>query len=153
MQLTKEQEKRFLSRFKQGEKESCWIWEGNKTGNGYGSLAINGKQIPTHRLSYEYFVGPIPEGMCVCHTCDTPLCLNFNHLWLGTKKDNMRDCVNKDRNYHSRGEKHPKHKLTEEQVKEIRASTLKRCELGQMYGVAKSTIKDIKNGKNWSWLK
>lgn len=105
----------------------CWIWTGAVASSGYG-LCFNGeKTASAHRVSYETFVGKIPEGMIVGHTCDNPLCVNPDHLWLATHKMNSSDMVNKKRS--ARGEKCGKSKLTEEQVKFIRKSNLSTINL------------------------
>jgi hypothetical protein len=95
--MTEKDKKRFLSKFKQGEKDKCWLWEGYKDKDGYGNFQFNGSPRQAHRVSYELFVRPIPEGLCVCHSCDVPSCVNFNHLWLGTCKENQADCARKGR--------------------------------------------------------
>lgn len=74
----------------------CWIWRRNSC-NGYGTFQLNGKMIYVHRWAYEYFFGPIPEGMKVLHSCDNPKCVNPEHLSLGTDRDNTRDCIKKGR--------------------------------------------------------
>lgn len=77
----------------------CWIWEGSKDGGGYGMISTVRGHAPAkaHRISWEMRNGPIPEWMVVCHKCDTPACVNPEHLFLGTQKDNVRDCVAKGR--------------------------------------------------------
>lgn len=75
----------------------CWIWTEYCNNHGYGRFRVDGKKTLAHRASYEAFIGPIPEGMLVCHKCDTPACVNPSHLFLGTDKDNVRDCINKGR--------------------------------------------------------
>ena len=91
--------KRFMS--KVIKTDNCWLWNAGKNYKDYGnfSVTINGcsKTYRAHRFIYEYFNGTIPEGMLVCHTCDTPRCVNPNHLWLGTVSDNTVDSVNKKR--------------------------------------------------------
>ena len=74
----------------------CWLWTGTKK-RGYGSIGIFYKEYKVHRISYEIFIGPIPEGMLVCHSCDTPLCFNPLHLFLGTDQDNTMDAIKKGR--------------------------------------------------------
>lgn len=75
----------------------CWIWEGNLDGVGYGMDKYEGRIQGTHRISWQLFRGPIPEGLCVLHHCDVRCCVNPNHLFVGTKKDNARDAERKGR--------------------------------------------------------
>lgn len=79
----------------------CWLWTGIMTRDGYGKLVTDRGDTRTnsraHRLSYELFHGPIPNGLVVCHHCDTPLCVNPQHLFIGTVGDNVRDAVKKRR--------------------------------------------------------
>lgn len=82
------------------DENGCWIWEGSRCRN-YGTLYHKGLTIGAHRLSYEAFNGPIAKGLLVCHSCDVPSCINPDHLWLGTQKENMQDCSKKGRGNHS----------------------------------------------------
>jgi hypothetical protein len=78
----------------------CWLWQGSRTSKlpkGYGIIFIAGKYHTTHRVSYALFRAPVPEGLCVLHECDTPLCINPAHLWLGTQADNVADRRRKGR--------------------------------------------------------
>ncbi len=77
--------------------EDCWMWIGNKGSGNYGYIRYENKVRSAHRLSYEAFVESIPEGLCVLHKCDNTLCVNPNHLFLGTQQDNIRDRENKNR--------------------------------------------------------
>ena len=81
----------------------CWHWMGVRTGVGYGRMTYEGRSQVAHRLSYRAFVGEIPEGLSVLHRCDNRACINPEHLWLGTRSDNMKDCWNKGRNPGRRG--------------------------------------------------
>ena len=83
----------FANHFRMGAPDQCWLWTGSVAPNGYGRLASQ----YAHRLSYERFYGPIPDGMDVCHHCDTRLCVNPSCLFIGTRQDNMTDMVNKGR--------------------------------------------------------
>lgn len=75
----------------------CWVWIGHRAKSGYGRIQNKGKKVRSHRLSYETYVGKIPDGMNVLHRCDNPPCINPDHLFLGTHKDNMKDAQNKGR--------------------------------------------------------
>lgn len=84
--------------------DGCWYWTGDvytgwKNNDGKRArLKINKRQTSASRIAYQLYKGPIPEGLFVCHTCDNPLCVNPDHLWVGTSGDNMRDMVRKNRN-------------------------------------------------------
>lgn len=79
--------------------DTCWLWTGCTNGIGYGLIRIDTKLYSTHRFSYELHFGKIPVGIHVLHSCDNPLCVNPEHLFLGNQKDNMRDMMNKGRKY------------------------------------------------------
>jgi len=79
-------------------KNECWIWRGYKNRHGYGQMTLRGgRNEYSHRLSYNLFVGAIPKGKCVLHKCDNPPCINPDHLFLGTRKDNVTDMDKKGR--------------------------------------------------------
>ena len=78
-------------------KDACWKWNGTKFDTGYGAFWRNGKQCHVVRLMWEITNGDIKQGLFVCHHCDNPNCVNPDHLFLGTQKDNMHDCIAKGR--------------------------------------------------------
>lgn len=130
---------------------SCWLWMGALNSDGYGTINVNGSSKLTHRVAYTLFCGSIPDGKEVCHTCDTPACCNPNHLFLGETLDNMQDMAMKARSCF--GERHPKAKLTEEQVLEARrlhsAGLQTASSLGRMFGVAEQTISALLKRRTW----
>jgi len=145
------------------KKNGCWEWQGLLNPSGYGETTCheNNKKEHAHRVSYRIFKGEIPEEIYVCHKCDNRKCINPDHLFLGTAKDNMQDAKNKGRLDHvklfaPKGEKNGSSKLNDEKVREIR----KEIELGvrctviaRKYGVGSTVIYYIRDGKAWSHVK
>jgi hypothetical protein len=135
------------------EMSSCVIWEGGKTGSGYGAVKIKGRTRGAHIVSYEEHKGSVPKGLFVMHSCDNPACVNHKHLFLGTPKDNTHDMMRKGRMVTFRGEQLPQHKLTEVQVQQLRSSH-KRGDVSQKvladaYGISQSAVSLIVNNKRW----
>jgi len=102
--------------------EGCWLWTAGKNASGYGYIYDSGKYVLTHRISYVLNIGPIPDGISVCHSCDTPACVRPDHLFLGTVKDNSDDMWRKGRGFCGEQATKNSHlrKLEENQVLEIR---------------------------------
>jgi len=126
---------------KRGDDE-CWPWEGaratRKCGYVNGKITIDGTEHQAHRLAYQLCVGEIPEGRIIRHTCDFALCCNPAHLRVGTPQDNVRDRVRRGRSWH---------KLTDDQVREIRASDTRLVSLANKYGVSITAVSLIRNRK------
>lgn len=131
----------------------CWEWAGTCGAGGYGVLAVDHRTHKAHRLAYETWVGPIPEGMVVRHKCDNPPCINPEHLELGTPKDNARDREERGRRTPARGEKHGCAKLTWDNVNEIRSlwstGNYTRKQLAEDFGVVWTTIDMVVRNKTW----
>lgn len=79
------------------DESGCWEWTGGKNNRGYGLFKVDSKMVATHRFAYEMMVSDIPDGIFVCHKCDNPPCCNPAHLFLGTRSDNVQDCLSKGR--------------------------------------------------------
>jgi len=132
---------------------TCWLWQDYLDSDGYGTIRLSNIRMKAHRLFYRAFIGDIPYGMMVCHTCDNPTCVNPAHLFLVTAKDNAEDSVEKRRQY--MGDKHHLAKLTAVQAREIRelrgnGSTYES--LAKRFGVTKSCIYSVCKGKTWKYI-
>lgn len=148
----------FWKRVTVKRKNECWEFNAfsiRTSKNGFkknGAVWIDGKNISAHRFSFQLENGPIPEGLEVCHSCDNPPCVNPNHLFLGNQSINMLDMVKKGRNKHKKGEKHPRAKLTEKQVLDIRKDARGAIKLSRIYDVGISTITQVKKRLTWKHL-
>lgn len=139
--------------------DKTWIWKGWKEKNGYAKTKYKGKSEWVHRVSYMLFINPIiPKDKCVLHKDDVPLNCCPSNLWLGTKKDNSRDMINKGRGVQPClfGESHPNSKFLDKQILEIRY-LYKECgktilDLSKKFNVHRSTVERILNNKTWSHI-
>lgn len=131
----------------------CWIWTGEKVPQGYGMVNYCGKHWRVHRLAYFIKYGPFDFSLDVLHKCDTPACFNPEHLFLGTDKDNVHDCMDKGRRCDFRGAKSPLAKLSWEQVEEIRlicqSGEMGQRDIAKLYQVDQSVIKNINKGYSY----
>lgn len=137
---------------------ACWEWTGAYNRRGYGRMGVDGKTRYTHRLSWEVFHGSIPDGLCVCHRCDNPPCVNPAHLFLGTNAENTADRHRKGRTARvgaPKGEANVNAKLTAEAVRVIR-STYRPFDrrngsraLARLFGVSSRTVQEVVEGTRW----
>jgi hypothetical protein len=146
---------RFWKRVDKKSDDECWLWTGpvNKSG-GYGVIAVAGFVTTAHRVSYELVHGPVGNtyDVCILHTCDNPPCCNPNHLFKGTRKDNVADMVQKGRMAGARGTRNCKVVLSEAQVLEIFNSDASNVDLGIIYSIAPTTVSAIRRQENWKFL-
>jgi len=160
---------RFWGKVKIANPDECWIWNAGKTGSGtkYGCFSFRKGVYKANRIAYyfKYRVDPFP--LDVLHKCDNTLCVNPNHLFLGTQVDNMKDMKAKGRaasgltsarytkpERTSRGEVHHWAKLTDSQVREIKLAlaTTSNKVLATMFNVSPCTIQDIRVGRHWKHI-
>ncbi len=156
----KKNEKNVIDRFYKKVSVSvispCWLWEGSFNNKGYGWFNRAGKVELAHRASWILHYGEIPPGMSVLHKCDVRNCVNPDHLFIGTPKQNMQDCSNKGRLSINlpfyKGEQHGMAKLTDDSVREIRvryAQGESSRKLGKEFGVSQTTVLDAVNKILW----
>lgn len=155
MILLSSREERFW-RFvdKRGDDE-CWNWIAHKDVRGYG-IFNHPSTTKAHRVSWIYANGEIPNGLLVCHKCDNPSCVNPNHMFLGTYKDNNVDKVQKGRQKGARGARNYGAILNEKQVKAIRflydSGRFTTYELSDVFQVSRNAISKIVNKKTWKFI-
>lgn len=160
--------KRFEDKYIFEPNTGCWLWTAASDSSGYGMIRAGENYMSkAHRVSWRLYRGEIPQDMYVCHTCDTPSCVNPNHLFLGTHTDNMRDMASKGRSSGAgslgmiNGENNGQSKLTEEAVKDIRKRYRRgnryhvgnTRELAHIYGIRPDYVFKIYSRKVWKHVK
>jgi len=170
---------RFAEKYERVPFSGCWLWTGSGMAKGgYGKITVErGDQIGTgaHRVSWMLHRGDIPKGVWVLHRCDVPACVNPDHLFLGTAKDNVADCIAKGRQGvkplkvgpflskaelkrrryvrkgrpDQKGEANWHSKLDLEKVVDIRTHRLTKAAFARLYGVSFKTVKNVWDGVSW----
>lgn len=169
---------RFLAKVqKSPDPDGCWLWTAGRFKKGYGGFYVDGQMVRAHRFAYEQFVGPVPDGLMVLHTCDVYTCVRPTHLYAGTREQNTADAVERgrfasgDRNGArtrpernavrlypervARGERANKSHLTDADVRAIRdlhAGGMTQTDLARRYGIHQGTVWKIVRRKIWCHL-
>jgi hypothetical protein len=139
---------RLWSRVARGSDDECWPWQGPRLPKGYGTLSYLGQSVLTHRAAYQVANGVDLGEHWVLHMCDNPPCCNPRHLVLGDNAENVRHRVERGRQ--QRGFRGPGAKLTEEQVREIRADPRPQTQIARDYGVDQSTVSYVKTRRKYA---
>jgi len=143
---------RFMSYVKKTKK--CWLWTGTKNRRGYGKFCFREKKTAiASRVSYILFKGDIPDNYLICHTCDNPSCVNPEHLWAGTTRDNAVDRISKKRFV---GDEHPLSRLDAEKVIQMRklanSGKYKQKVLAKMFGITAGHVNNIIHNRSWKHI-
>jgi hypothetical protein len=150
--------KRFWNKVNIVGDDECWLWIAGKNHNGYGQFRYKNKMVTAHRMAWFLKFGEIPKdgtphGICILHKCDTPLCVNPNHLFKGTVQDNNKDKTEKGRQSHIGGEEHHQAKLKESQVIQIRqiykVGGISCKSVAEQFKVSESLVTQIVRGSIW----
>jgi len=160
MNLTKKDIKRFWAKVEIRGPDECWKWIAWKS-KGYGMFSFESKSVSSHRVSWFIHFGYLPSfnfytKSLVLHHCDNKACVNPKHLFIGTQKDNVRDCVKKGRCIRASGERQHLSKLTEDQVKDIRAMRkigLRYRSIAKMFSISINNSMKIVNIETWKHVK
>lgn len=140
-------------------KNGCVEWMGSPNRTGYGCIKLNGVMCLSHRVSWSWANSAvIPDGLYVCHACDNPICVNPDHLWIGTPLDNMKDCEAKGRAHlgtghkHNTGSRNYMSKLNNEKARQIRslkAKGMRTIDIAAMFNVSNCLVNNIVAFRAW----
>ncbi len=147
------------SRFDQGyipePNSGCWLWDQSQGAGGYGMFELGGRSHGAHRISWQLHVGDIPVGQFVLHKCDVRCCVNPDHLFLGSARDNVLDMHMKSRNGNPRGAENGNARLSEFEVRVIRKHRFEGRSLrhiAEIMRLSYSTVRSVCTGRTWGWL-
>lgn len=144
---------RFWSKVNIAGPDECWEWLAHRKRSGYGQFTVRKGYFQTASRVSLALEQLVPAGTHVCHRCDNPPCVNPAHLFVGTPTENALDSVAKGRAVSARGVEHPSAKLTEDDVRFIRSTSLRKGTLTQLarrYGISASSVRKVIDGRTWS---
>lgn len=158
MAIRKSTPERFWSKVIISGPDNCWEWTASKCGpnRAYGLFYLRGRGKGrvvlevAHRTAWRLTKGPIPDATNVCHRCDNPGCVNPRHLFLGTQKENIQDCISKGRFRRARGRQKPNARLTPDLVRMIRNSPKSTYQLAAELGMGKTAIWKARVRETWA---
>lgn len=123
----------------------CWEWTGGMRADGYGLVWFEGKAQRAHRIAYQVLKGPLDTKDVLCHKCDNRKCINPDHIFIGSRADNVRDAASKNRMPH--GKSHWNATLSDAQIAMIRSiEGVTYTEIARQFGVAQSTVSRLRSG-------
>lgn len=128
----------------------CTEWTGALNRQGYGAVYIHRTLKRAHRVSWELANGPIPDGMCVLHKCDNRACTDPQHLFLGTRKDNVQDMMDKGRGATGERARHAKLKVADVVAIRQLDHSVRRTAIAQQYGISPAHVSRIRRRENWA---
>ena len=143
-------DQRFLAKVQRDPSSGCWIWTGALNNMGYGKFKVGDSVVYAHRYSAVRWANVDSSAAEICHRCDTPACVNPEHLFVGRHADNMADMARKGRS--TQGVKHPGAKLGVEQVRQIRAEERRSIEIAAQFGVSRTCVDNIRSRRTWGHL-
>lgn len=140
---------RFKRRYVVNKETGCWEWQ-RTTLKGYGAISVDNVLQYAHRVSYELFVGPIPDGALVCHRCDNRRCVNPEHLYAGDYIDNMRDAQERGQYFRERARNVRLKQATVDEIRELWATgQYTQRELAEKFGTAQGHISRLVRNVQW----
>ena len=145
----KTEKERFDEKYEIDSTTQCWNWIAHRNDKGYGMFSHNRRPAKAHRIAWIIYKGDIPEGLCVCHRCDNRGCVNPAHLFLGTQKDNMHDCINKGRKVIQYGDEASGAKLSGQEIEQIKAlkkKGLRSPMIAQTFGITRQHVNRVVAG-------
>lgn len=148
---------RFEEKFDKAGENDCWLWKaGRSRPQEHPKIRVEQGYTKASKVSLLLYRGQDAGGMHVCHSCDTPLCVNPNHLFLGTHLRNMQDKASKGRSHRPSGRKNPKSKLTrlvaQKIADDLSKGSLSQTEIAWKYEIGQSTVSEIKRGCHWTQI-